>query len=172
MPILLSNKYDRKSINLDTQKGTHIDNYQVFELSFYERNQFSEYTNEKYPFSKHRNSPSPIYDCHGLIFASSRTNIDNSIEIRKIIYEDGYKEIKMKETLEGDIVLYILMEDHDIFHSGIIVKAEHKFNNISNIWVLSKWGKYKEVIHEINNCPYSKKKHYKEFYRIDHEQFK
>lgn len=159
----------KKSINLETSKGNKIDNYQIFELSAFEKNQFTHYSKEKYPFVIFRNSPSPIYNCHGMSFASRRTNIDKSTDLKKILEDDGYIEIEKQKVLAGDIVLYITPEDGDISHSGIVVKidVEHTDNYI--IFVVSKWGKYKEVIHTLYDCPYTNC--LIKFYRITHEEY-
>ena len=169
MAIILINGQDRRSINLETSKGTKIDNYQIFEISQFEKNQFVDYSKTNYPFATFRNSPSPIYNCHGMSFASRRTNIDRSIDIRKILNDDLYKKIDLKSTLPGDVVLYINQEDGDIVHSGFVVNCEHSDNNISRIMVVSKWGKFREVVHHLNDCPY--KAFEKEFYRISHEEY-
>ena len=169
MGILLTQGQTRNEIRLDTLKGNKIDNYQIFELSQVEKNQFKDYSKENYPFAKHRNNPSPIYNCHGMSFASRRTNIDRATEIRMIINDDGYDKINIKETLPGDIVLYVKKDDGDIIHSGFLVNCEHPEGNISNIWVVSKWGKFKEVIHHLFDCPY--KNCEAEFYRLTHKEY-
>ncbi len=64
-------------------QGNHIENYQVFQLSQFEINQFQDYTPAKYPNIILRNNPSPIYNCHVVSFASKRTNIDKSLEIKE-----------------------------------------------------------------------------------------
>jgi hypothetical protein len=169
MNLILKNCQVKKEIRIETSKGNPIDNYQIFELSQFEINQFSNYSKEKYPLVTQRNSPSPIYNCHGMSFASRRTNIDSSTEIRNILSDDSYEKINEKVTLAGDLVLYITPDTGDIAHSGTIISTVHDANNISTIFVVSKWGKYKEVIHNINDCPYSNC--YKEFYRLTHSNY-
>lgn len=169
MSILLINGQDRRSIVLETSKGTKIDNYQIFEISQFEKNQFARYSKNNYPLAVFRNSPSPVYNCHGMSFASRRTNIDRSNDIRKILEDDQYHKIEKKYTIPGDLVLYISLEDGDIVHSATIVSAEHAVNNISRLVVVSKWGKFREVMHDLNNCPY--KDFEKEFYRITHKEY-
>jgi hypothetical protein len=169
MAIILLNGQDRRSITLETSKGTKIDNYQIFEISQFEKNQFADYSKQNYPFAIFRNSPSPIYNCHGMSFACRRTNIDRSTDIRVILSDDQYQKIDIKATLPGDFVLYINSNDGDIAHSGTIVSCEHPENNISRIIVVSKWGKFREVVHDLNDCPYKGLE--KEFYRITHTEY-
>ena len=77
----------------------------------------------EHPHAKVRNNPSPIYNCHGLAFASRRTTIWNIQEVWKIVKEDNYIEIKdIKDVLPGDLILYI-DDDGDIEHSGIVVET-------------------------------------------------
>ena len=169
MGIILLNGRARKEIKLETSKGNPIDNYQIFEISQFEKSQFGDFSVYNYPFAKYRTSPSPIYNCHGMSFASRRTNIDKSTEIRKILLDDGYEKIDQKQTLEGDLVLYISPENGDIEHSATIIKAEHTVNNISTIFVVSKWGKFKEVIHSLYDSPY--KNCIFEFHRLTHKEY-
>lgn len=169
MAIVLSGGQVRKSINLETSKGTKIDNYQILELSQFEKNQFVDYSKANFPFAVFRSSPSPVYNCHGMSFACRRTNVDRSVDIRNILNDDQYHKITLKSTLPGDLVLYINLEDGDIVHSGTIVGCKHEEGNISQISVVSKWGKFREVVHDLNDCPY--KQFGKEFYRINHNEY-
>lgn len=156
----------KKSLRLQTLKGSDIDNYQVFELSHFERNQFTTYVT-KFPNVVYRSAPSPIYNCHGMTFTCKRTNIDNSEELKKILVEDLYVELQLLNILPGDIVLYINPDNNDIIHSGIVIECVHEYNNLSFIKVISKWGKYKEAIHLLNDCPYPDT--IKKFYRVNHD---
>lgn len=167
MEILLNQYQSSKntSIHLETSKRSIIDNYQVLELSLLEHHLGKEY--EEYAFAVPRSSMSPLYNCHGMTFASRRTCIDNSVEIRKILQDDGYKQIIQKDILSGDIVLYI-DSDNEIVHSATIVNVD-KTNALPTIRVVSKWGKWKEYIHDLHNCPYPDTK--KEFWRLTHEQY-
>ncbi len=169
MGIILINGQNRIEIKLETSKGNPIDNYQIFEISQFERNQFCDYSKDKFISAKFRTSPSPQYNCHGMSFASRRTNIDKSTEIRKILLDDGYEKISQKQTLEGDLALYVTSENGDIAHSATITNVEHADNNISRIIVVSKWGKFREVIHNLNDSPYQNCTI--EFYRLSHKEY-
>lgn len=168
MKSLILNQFQTKtnpSIHLETSKGNMIDNYQVTELSAFEQNMGKDY--EKYEFATPRSSMSPMYNCHGMTFASRRTCIDKSEEIRKILKDDGYKDVTQKPILSGDIVLY-LDSDSEIVHSATVVSIDNS-TSIPTIRVMSKWGKWREYIHDLHICPYTNTR--KEFWRLTHEQY-
>jgi hypothetical protein len=141
---------------LQTTLGTEIDNYQTEELSQFEINSFAMYSQEKYLLCKFKGNPTPKYNCHGMAFASRRTNIDQTIELRKILKEDSYIGVNDKEVMAGDLVLYVnATGTGEIEHTGIVLQAEFPKSGLPFILVLSKWGKYKEAIHDVKNCPYN-----------------
>ena len=148
--IIIPNKPHNTSITLQTRMGNEIPNIQSHEISALERNQFP-YYEKGHPYVKFRTPPSPIYNCHGLVFASKRTSIFSDI-LQTILKDDCYTEIKQEEVLPGDIILYYT-EDGDIEHSGIVISEPDANLNIPQ--VVSKWGRYKEVVHSANDCPYS-----------------
>ena len=142
-----------KTIKLDTKKGNFIENAQLFELSKFEVNQFNDL--EKMINKNNaivRTKPTPLYNCHGLTFAARRTGIFDSKELKKILRDDVYLEISIDKVLPGDVIIYY-SEDGDFEHSGLIVSEPDNVLKIPR--VLSKWGKYCEVIHLANMCPYS-----------------
>ena len=150
--IIHSNGATETSITLQTRKGTEIPNTQINEYSAVELNSFPQ-IERNHPAAKFRKPPIPYYNCHGLTFASKRTGISDNQSLRTILDEDGYSEIKnIDEVLPGDIILYYT-EDGDIEHSGVVVSEPDKHLKIP--MVVSKWGKYKEVIHSANDSPYS-----------------
>jgi hypothetical protein len=56
------------------------------------------------------------------------------------------------DVLAGDVVLYV-HPSGDIEHSAIVVVAPR--DSLLRVpTVLSKWGKYAEIIHAANRCPY------------------
>jgi len=92
--------------------------------------------------------PSRQYNCHGLTFASRRTWIWKPSEIEKILKDDEYETVvELENVLPGDIVIY--SQDGDVEHSGIVLSVDPV------PLILSKWGSSHEVIHKINECPYS-----------------
>jgi len=95
----------------------------------------------------------PRFNCHGMTFASRRTCIFESSELMKILKEDGYELIQAAEVSPGDVIVYV-SDDGDFEHSGIVVEVPKALTlNIAS--VRSKWGKFKEVIHPANRCPYT-----------------
>jgi hypothetical protein len=112
-----------------------------------------------------RTQPSGIYNCHGLTFASKRTRVFSTDEIRKILQEDAYIKISIENVFPGDIILYVT-NIGDITHSGIILSVERNVLGLFPM-VLSKWGNGSEVFHSYNNCPYFASDILTEFYRID-----
>ncbi len=154
-----------RTLALQTRDQNDIDNSQTNELSASEL-AFGLALLSKYDKVIVRSDPTPIYNCHGLTFASRRTSITESREISKIITDDCYEEIPADKVLAGDIVLYIHSISGDIEHSGVVVKAP-KDDMLSIPMVCSKWGKSAELIHPANHCPYTL--NYK-FYRVKNEK--
>jgi hypothetical protein len=134
-------------IRVETSKRTGIDNIQEFELSAFERNWSAEIP-KKYPRAVQRTQPSPLYNCHGLTFASRRTRIIESYSLSQIIGDDKWAEIDIREVLAGDIVIYF-SADGDANHSGVVVGIA----DLGVPKVFSKWGSAGEYIHLLNDCP-------------------
>jgi len=100
-----------------------------------------------YPRASHRPTrPSRKYNCHGLTFSSRRTWIWKPTEIAKILKDDEYEQIDLKDVLPGDVVVYSTSGDAE--HSGIVIEAGFV------PMILSKWGPAHEVVHRVNDCPY------------------
>jgi hypothetical protein len=121
----------------------------------------------KYPRADHRRQAmSSSYNCHGLTFASRRTEIHDPQAVRMILREDDYKQISRPDLLVGDTVIYV--EQGDVSHSGIVVGVPQLdaqiLDPLAGVKVLSKWGEGQEVIHEVRDCPYPADAH--EFWRV------
>lgn len=98
---------------------------------------------KKYPRCVPRTHvPTFAYNCHGLTFASRRTQIWSSADIAHIIQEDGYRKIEDKDILAGDVIVYQSQDTGEIEHSGIVIE---KAKSLSGPLILSKWG----VCHEV-----------------------
>ena len=67
--------------------------------------------------------------------------------------EDGYEEVGKESVLPGDVILY-LDTAGDIEHSGVVVDPPNA-SILGVPRVYSKWGKYAEIIHWGNRCPYN-----------------
>lgn len=128
-------------IRLQTSKGREIPNNQDFEIPAYQRNWVADLPG-LYPRNKIRIALSPTYNCHGLTFASRRTQVDPS-SIKMILEDDAYVELERRQALPGDIIIYA-SEDGDITHSGIVVANEPP---LYSPMVCSKWGLGPEMIH-------------------------
>jgi hypothetical protein len=106
----------------------------------------------KFPNVVMRSENTDQYNCHGLVFASRRTNIDDSNEVKKILDKDDYMEIEPCNVLPGDIIIYYA-EDGDAEHSGIVISKPVPEFYIPKI--ISKWGQLEEYIHMANDCSYN-----------------
>ena len=137
---------------LETAEKNKIPNAQSKELSTQDLLQVTDIEKKWGDKIIPRSGPTPIYNCHGLVFASRRTGIFDNSSIRQILEDDRYHEIQKEDTLPGDIVIYF--NKGDIEHSGIIITVPSE-NLLKIPLVYSKWGKYSEVIHLQNQCPYN-----------------
>lgn len=148
-------------ITLQTRKGNNIDNEQADTVYTPGELRAIEDTTKEYLTDGKRAEANPLYNCHGLTFATRRTGIFNTEDIKKILADDEYKEIPLRNILAGDIVLYIA-ENGDIDHSGIVVDVNENFG-IRTPRIISKWGTMPEFIHLVHQCPYPKtiKKYYR-----------
>lgn len=106
---------------------------------------------KRYPNATHRPcGPSRKYNCHGLTFAARRTWIWKASEIAKVLRDDEYQEVDLKEILPGDIAVYY--SNGDAEHSGVVMRTAPV------PVILSKWGVGQEVLHNVNDCPYDSSK--------------
>jgi hypothetical protein len=137
---------------LETAEKNKIPNAQSKELSHQDLLQVKDIEKKWGEVITPRSGPTPIYNCHGLVFASRRTGIFDNSSIRQIFEDDRYREIKKEDALPGDIVIYF--NKGDIEHSAIIINAPSE-SLLKIPLVYSKWGKYSEVIHLQNQCPYN-----------------
>src|SRR5215475_3392448 len=107
-----------------------------------------------HPRADHRRGAmSSHYNCHGLTFASRRTEINDPQVVRTILEEDDYRKISRADLLIGDTVIYV--ERGDVSHSGIVVSVPPLDTQIvdalAGVRVLSKWGEGQEVIHDVRD---------------------
>lgn len=136
------------SIRLETSKRQGIRNHQDEEISPSVRN-WGRDLPRLHQKAQLRTNMSPVYNCHGLTFASRRTRIENTPEVMKILDDDLYEEIPMKSTLPGDIVIYY-SNNGDANHSGVVVEYSEAL--VLPI-VCSKWGSAGEFVHPLKECP-------------------
>jgi hypothetical protein len=153
-------------LQLQTSERNDISNEQHRTLIYGELLQ-SDQIEKDYPLARFKGQVTPIYNCHGLTFASRRTWIYASQEIEKILRDDKYIEIKEeKAVLPGDVVAYY--EDTEIVHTGIVVQVDlpQVEHDLIKIMIWSKWGKCKEAIHHVNYSPYINT--IKRYWRMNH----
>ena len=153
-----------KRLALQTFEGNNIDNEQFDCIAMSELNLGKSYE-KAYSNAIFKGVPTPVYNCHGFTFGSRRTGIFEEAEIEKILKDDKYVEIKdEKQVLPGDVILYY--KDGELTHSGLVIQSTFRVNDLPEIIVLSKWSKFKEVIHNANYSPYSDG--IKKYRRINH----
>lgn len=153
MAIELPGSFRESSILIETREGHQIENYQALEISQFELNQNADYERKWQRESViFRTESNPIYNCHGLTFASRRTGIFNPDTLNLILEDDRYTRVTRSEVMPGDIVIYVA-EDGDFEHSGIVVSSIDSTFKVP--WVVSKWGKYREVLHWEHVTPYT-----------------
>ena len=151
MPVIQSESgLQEKRIGLETKEGNPILNRQDLFISSFVQSQFPDYE-KNYSRAIFRSEPTSIYNCHGLSFASRRTGIHETAEIYKILHEDKYAEVSVKDVLPGDLVLYF-STNGDIEHSGVVLDSP-KDCPMGMPKIYSKWGSFKEAIHYANYCP-------------------
>ena len=103
----------------------------------------------KYQHAVLRTGASSEYNCHGLTFISRRAWVTERKAIDLVLDDDGYDEIKLKDTIPGDIVIYF-SDTGDPNHSGLVVEGA---GSLLDMRVCSKWAYAGEFVHGLHNCP-------------------
>lgn len=147
------------SIVTETTERWSIPNQQNYDLAGNEV-ALSDWFAKTYD-AKRRSDPSPIYNCHGLTFASRRTTISEPSVVQKIIEDDKYKIVQPDLVMPGDVIIYYDEVGGEIAHSGIVVELTF-LPGCPN--VVSKWGMAAEFMHRAHVSPYGRNY---EFYRIN-----
>lgn len=142
------------SLALETCHARSIDNARIYEISAFEANSHEVFDKDYGASVERRCDPTPLYNCHGLTFGARRTGIFDSKTLQQILTEDHYVQIPQDEVLEGDIIMYFDELSGDFEHSGIVVSRPRP-ETLNIPFICSKWGKYAEVLHMANNCPYN-----------------
>lgn len=139
-----------QKIELHTRLGNRIENSQQDHLTLWDLSQYAD-LERRYPNAIPRTRPNPVYNCHGMVFGSRRTGIDETRALLLILDDDCYQEVEVDSVLPGDVILYY-DPDGEIEHSGIVVDWDRQTKQPR---VVSKWGRYKEVVHYGSQCPYN-----------------
>ena len=92
-----------------------------------------------------------LYDCVGMVFANRRAWIDIE-HIGKILRSDDYQPVSIDDLIVGDIVVYTLGTKR--VHVGLVTRVLSSMGSVTNVRVLSKWGKHGEVEHRLEDVPY------------------
>lgn len=145
---------DKASIHLATRRNTFIRNERRREMAPNMLKEGADLWRRERPNARLR-SASAVYNCMGMVFASRRTWIDPA-ELDLILKEDEYRPVTELAQVEiGDIVVYRDRSDHRVTHVGIIVHAKRDVEKGAyEITVISKWGKYGEYIHLMEDVPF------------------
>lgn len=157
---------DPKSLLLATKRGNPINNQQFIEVNQLDYNGYIEHQKNYGIGIVMRLKVSPLYNCHGLTFASRRTGLYDNDVLLQILEEDSYAEIQREQVLPGDVILYYGL-DGDIEHSGIVVEAPTEAN-LYIPRIFSKWGRCMEAVHLANQCPYNFNNH--KYFRIEEDE--
>lgn len=106
--------------------------------------------------------PTGRYNCHGLVFASRRTNIPPpgmpGYSIDELLRADGYVRATPPVSV-GDVVVY--RGDTGVEHTGVVCRVDFLVvggNPVPIIW--SMWGGLGEFVHAEGNTPYGERVEY------------
>jgi len=165
--ILLPGESDYRSISIATRDNKAIDNQQdrdpvtePYRVEAYRQRVKFEGMLTANQCLCFRAGPTPMYNCHGLTFASRRTKVPDPQEVVRILKADGYIKVAELDTLPGDVVLY-KSDNGEIEHSGIVIGDSKAGYGVPII--VSKWGQLNEAIHSADVGPYTGER---SFYRI------
>ena len=152
------NPTPNRSLELQSYNGNNIFNYIDADPSSrmiaLER-QHNPYLNTNLSSAVELSPPTGRYNCHGLVFASRRTNLDSPgqpVNIDDLLNWDFYECIVTPPQL-GDIVVYRHRKTMEIDHTGFICRVE-KIGKTPIIFVWSKWGALGEFEHRVKHCTY------------------
>jgi hypothetical protein len=145
-----------RSLALQTSKGNDVPNTQDLEIPAHRLEQAEALIREQLGLDftqvALRREATATYNCHGMTFACRRTGIYDLTAVRLVLADDGYGEVRERDVMPGDIVLYYEAGSHEPVHSGIVVAVERVGKAVVPT-VLSKWGTAGEYVHHPRRCP-------------------
>lgn len=153
MGIVLYDHQGGRSIELQTAERRDVPNYQASGLSYHEQQQHTRLDGRYGGRVRERAPSTAVYNCHGLVFAARRTAVHEAAAIYNILADDRYAVIQPPDVLAGDLMLYFSPDTGDIEHSAVVIVPPSDAP-LGIPRVLSKWGRYKELLHWANDCPY------------------
>ncbi len=139
-----------RPLRMDTRAGRPIRNFQRLEQAPARLRAAAEIHIAAHPRRALR-SATGVYNCIGLAFGSRRAWIDISddleIEVRKILYDDQYRQLPSDAGLEaGDIVLY-RRDDGSLTHAAVVIAIPIALHD--QVRVISQWGADGEYVHDV-----------------------
>lgn len=139
-------------IPLSTRLGTPIPNQQGAEIDP-RRRPFFRQVLQAYGSLVLRSPETGQYNCHGLVFASRRTRIQESAFVELILREDGYRCIDEGRAVVGDLVIY--QHQGEVTHTAVVTEVNHFGPGRPSfvLRVLSKWGDHAEYFHHPADVP-------------------
>jgi len=111
-----------RSIPLATRTGRAVPNVQDLDLPPHRVRLYLDASKRRFPRAELRRLPTGCYNCHGLTFASRRTQILDPSVVEDILKDDGYRRIRFRGVMQGDLAVYY--DRREIAHTGVIVAVE------------------------------------------------
>jgi hypothetical protein len=106
--------------------------------------------------------PTGRYNCHGLVFASRRTNIPPTgmsydIDLEQLLLRDQYVRVQQPPQV-GDVIVYRGLRE--IEHTGFVCRIERASSGgtvsvVPTVFVWSMWGGLGEFEHRAQSSPYT-----------------
>jgi len=139
-------------LDLRTRANKGIANTQAWQLSTWDWKAFAEII-KKFGNAKKVADACPVYNCHGLTFASRRTAVD--AQVFPILADDGFEEVPAKDAQEGDVIVYF-DERGEVSHTGFVIGHKEVIlgNGLTIPKIWSKWGKGPEMVHLVPECDF------------------
>lgn len=156
---------ESRIIPLATRTGREIPNIQDPPIPPFKAEMLIGKFRKEYPEAILRSRPSGQYNCHGLTFASRRTQVGISDPgiVSFILKDDGYRQIAQEKVRAGDV--FLCYSGGELTHSGLVVHVDAGDQAraiFAQIFVISKWAHAGEYYHLVNQGYYGG--HVKEFW--------
>jgi hypothetical protein len=141
---------EQNTIPLACADGTSIPNVQgAAQVDASLRPLIREYFSWRIRLATQLRGPSDRYNCHGLVFASRRTNVavvSVPFDVREILRRDGYVLISGAPQ-PGDVAIYCDPATREVIHSGIVTHWNMRISPPLNL-IWSMWPELGEFEHK------------------------